>query len=50
MKKGDTLVVVESMKLEHALCAGRDGTVRLLHVEAGQQVATAQVLVSFEAA
>jgi geranyl-CoA carboxylase alpha subunit len=50
VRKGDTLVVVESMKLEHALCAGRDGTVRLLHVEAGQQVATAQVLVSFEAA
>jgi 3-methylcrotonyl-CoA carboxylase alpha subunit/geranyl-CoA carboxylase alpha subunit len=50
VRKGDTLVVVESMKLEHALCAGRDGTVRTLHVEAGQQVATAQVLVSFELA
>jgi geranyl-CoA carboxylase alpha subunit len=50
VKKGDTLVVVESMKLEHALAAARDGTVRSLHVEAGQQVATAQVLVTFEAA
>ena len=50
VKKGDTLVVVESMKLEHALAAARDGTVRSLHVEAGQQVATSQVLVTFEAA
>jgi 3-methylcrotonyl-CoA carboxylase alpha subunit/geranyl-CoA carboxylase alpha subunit len=50
VKKGETLVVVESMKLEHALAAGRDGTVRSLHVAAGQQVATSQVLVTFEAA
>ncbi|HEY0822585.1 MAG TPA: biotin carboxylase N-terminal domain-containing protein [Ramlibacter sp.] len=50
VRKGETLVVVESMKLEHALAAPRDGTVRSLHVEAGQQVASAQVLVTFEAA
>jgi 3-methylcrotonyl-CoA carboxylase alpha subunit/geranyl-CoA carboxylase alpha subunit len=50
VKKGETLVVVESMKLEHALAAERDGTVRSLHVAPGQQVATAQVLVTFEAA
>jgi 3-methylcrotonyl-CoA carboxylase alpha subunit/geranyl-CoA carboxylase alpha subunit len=50
VKKGDTLVVVESMKLEHALAAARDGIVRSLHVEAGQQVGTAQVLVTLEAA
>ena len=50
VKKGETLVVVESMKLEHALAAPRDGTVRSLHVEAGQQVASLQLLVTFEAA
>lgn len=50
VRKGDTLVVLESMKLEHALCAARDGTVRQLHVEAGQQVATSQVLVSLDPA
>jgi 3-methylcrotonyl-CoA carboxylase alpha subunit/geranyl-CoA carboxylase alpha subunit len=50
VKKGETLVVVESMKLEHALAAARDGTVRSLHVEAGQQVTPSQVLVTFEAA
>ncbi|HEX7892027.1 MAG TPA: biotin/lipoyl-containing protein, partial [Ramlibacter sp.] len=48
VKKGDALVVVESMKLEHVLAAARDGTVRSLHVEPGQQVATQQVLVTFE--
>jgi 3-methylcrotonyl-CoA carboxylase alpha subunit/geranyl-CoA carboxylase alpha subunit len=50
VKKGETLVVVESMKLEHALAAARDGTVRSLHVEAGQQVTPSQVLVTFEVA
>jgi 3-methylcrotonyl-CoA carboxylase alpha subunit/geranyl-CoA carboxylase alpha subunit len=46
VRKGETLVVVESMKLEHALAAGRDGVVRSLHVQAGQQVAPAQLLVT----
>jgi len=46
VKKGDTLVVVESMKLEHALAAARDGIVRSLHVQAGQQVAPAQLLLT----
>jgi 3-methylcrotonyl-CoA carboxylase alpha subunit/geranyl-CoA carboxylase alpha subunit len=46
VKKGDTLVVVESMKLEHALAASRDGVVRALHVQAGQQVAPAQLLLT----
>lgn len=46
VKKGDTLVVVESMKLEHALPATRDGVVRSLHVAPGQQVAPAQLLVT----
>ncbi|MBC7467966.1 MAG: ATP-grasp domain-containing protein [Ramlibacter sp.] len=48
--RGDTLLLLESMKLEHALAATRAGVVKSVHVEAGQQAATAQVLVSFEAA
>jgi 3-methylcrotonyl-CoA carboxylase alpha subunit/geranyl-CoA carboxylase alpha subunit len=47
--RGDTLLVLESMKLEHALAASRDGVVKSVHVEAGQQAATSQVLVTFEA-
>jgi 3-methylcrotonyl-CoA carboxylase alpha subunit/geranyl-CoA carboxylase alpha subunit len=50
VRKGETLVVVESMKLEHALAAGSDGVVRSLHVQAGQQVAPAQLLVTLEEA
>jgi geranyl-CoA carboxylase alpha subunit len=47
--RGDTLLVLESMKLEHALAATRDGVVKAVHVEAGQQAATSQMLVTFEA-
>jgi geranyl-CoA carboxylase alpha subunit len=48
--RGDTLLVIESMKLEHSLAAARDGVVKSVHVAAGQQAATSQVLVTFEAA
>jgi geranyl-CoA carboxylase alpha subunit len=47
--RGDTLLVLESMKLEHALAAPRDAVVQSVHVEPGQQAATSQVLVRFEA-
>jgi geranyl-CoA carboxylase alpha subunit len=49
VKKGDTLLVIESMKLEHALAAPRDALVQTVHVEAGQQVATARVLLTLMA-
>ncbi len=48
--RGDTLLVLESMKLEHVLGASRDGVIKAVHVEPGQQATTAQVLVTFEAA
>ncbi|HXD42013.1 MAG TPA: biotin carboxylase N-terminal domain-containing protein [Ramlibacter sp.] len=48
--RGDTLLVLESMKLEHALAASRDGVIRTVHVAAGQQAATSQLLVTFEVA
>ncbi|WP_298933156.1 biotin carboxylase N-terminal domain-containing protein [uncultured Ramlibacter sp.] len=46
--RGDSLLVIESMKLEHVLAATRDGKVKSVAVEAGQQVATTQLLVAFE--
>ena len=48
VQRGDTLLVIESMKLEHALCATRDVQVAELSVETGQQTATGQVLLRFE--
>jgi 3-methylcrotonyl-CoA carboxylase alpha subunit/geranyl-CoA carboxylase alpha subunit len=48
--RGDILLVLESMKLEHSLSAPRDAVVKSIHVQAGQQAAASQVLVSFEAA
>ena len=47
--RGDVLLVLESMKLEHALAAARDGVIQAVHVAPGQQAATSQVLVTFEA-
>ncbi len=48
VRRGDTLLVIESMKLEHAVCATRDAVVAAIAVEAGQQTATGQVLLRFE--
>ena len=47
--KGDTLLVIESMKLEHSITAPRDAVVAEVLVEAGQQLAPGQLLVRFEA-
>ncbi len=45
--RGETLLVLESMKLEHALAAVRDGVIDTVQAEPGQQAATGQVLVTF---
>ncbi len=49
VKRGDTLLVIESMKLEHAVCATRDAVVAAISVEPGQQTAPGQPLLRFEA-
>ena len=37
VKAGETLAVVEAMKMENVLRAERDGTVKKLHAKAGRQ-------------
>ncbi|HWA66630.1 MAG TPA: biotin carboxylase N-terminal domain-containing protein [Mycobacteriales bacterium] len=43
--KGDPLVVLEAMKMEHTVASPTDGTVSEIHVAAGQQVDAGTVLV-----
>lgn len=44
---GDTLFVIESMKLEHAVQAARTGTVAEVLIETGQQVSPKQLMARF---
>ena len=43
--RGQALVVLEAMKMEHALAAPRDGVIAEMRVEAGAQVADGDILV-----
>ena len=38
VRKGDTLLVLEAMKIEHTILAPHDGTVQSLHYQAGDMV------------
>ena len=49
VKKGQRLVVLEAMKMQHEIAAERDGTVESCTIKPGDQVATRQVLVSLVA-
>ena len=46
--RGDPLLVIESMKLEHVLGAPRDGVVAEVLVAAGAQVAPGQILLRID--
>jgi biotin carboxyl carrier protein len=48
VKKGDTLVILESMKMENELKAPRDGKIGAVRVEARQPVEQGQTLVTIE--
>jgi len=45
--RGDTLMVIESMKLETAIKAWRDGTVETVHVSEGRTFERSAALVTF---
>ncbi|NCF43266.1 MAG: ATP-grasp domain-containing protein [Proteobacteria bacterium] len=46
VSKGDLLVILEAMKMEHRIVAPRDGVVEAVHVGVGDQVDNAQLLVT----
>ena len=49
VQKGDVLVLLEAMKIEHALTADRDGEVATVGVQSGDQVKSKQLLVELTA-
>ena len=49
VEKGQRLLTLEAMKMEHALTAPFDGTVAELNAQAGAQVTEGQMLVRVEA-
>lgn len=48
VQRGDTLMVLEAMKMKNELRAPRDGAVAEIYVAAGQQVKFGETLVRFE--
>ena len=48
VRRGDVLVVLEAMKMEHALVAPRDGVVAEVLVAAGAQVSDGTLLLALE--
>jgi 3-methylcrotonyl-CoA carboxylase alpha subunit len=50
VKKGQALLVMEAMKMEHTICAPADGTVREVFYAVGDQVAEGAELAAIEAA
>jgi len=49
VSKGDPLIILEAMKMEHSLKAAADGIVDKIHCEANELVAGGKVLLSFKA-
>lgn len=48
VKKGDVLLILESMKMQNELKSPRDGVVRRIRVQAGESVEQKQTLLSVE--
>src|SRR5262249_3612980 len=48
VKAGETLAVVEGMKMENVLRAERDGTVKAIHARKGDSLAVDAVIMEFE--
>ncbi|MDR2907840.1 MAG: biotin/lipoyl-binding protein [Bacteroidales bacterium] len=48
IKRGDVLVVLESMKMENNILAERDAVVKTVHIQAGQTVMQGDALVELQ--
>lgn len=48
VKLGDSLMIIESMKMENAVLAPADNTISTINVKEGDQVSDGQILICFE--
>ena len=48
VRKGDTLFVLEAMKMQNDALSPIDGTLKTLHVKVGQQVSKGELLMELE--
>ena len=48
VRKGDTLLILEAMKMHNRIKAHRDGCIKSIHVAAGEKVSKGQVLLEIE--
>ncbi|SOE00500.1 acetyl/propionyl/methylcrotonyl-CoA carboxylase subunit alpha [Caenispirillum bisanense] len=48
VKSGETLAVVEAMKMENVLKAEQDGTVKKIHAQPGASLSVDQIIIEFE--
>ena len=48
IKEGDSLLILEAMKMENNIAAEKGGTVSAIHVEVGQQVLQDALLIELE--
>jgi 3-methylcrotonyl-CoA carboxylase alpha subunit len=46
--KGDSLLILEAMKMEHTIAAPKDGVVKEIHYAAGEQVPEGAELITLE--
>jgi propionyl-CoA carboxylase alpha chain len=47
VKVGETIALVEAMKMENVLRAERDGTIRKIHAKPGESLAVDAVILEF---
>jgi len=48
VKRGEQLIIIESMKMENNILADRDGIIKVIHVQIGQSVLQGDALVDLE--
>ena len=48
VSEGETILVLETMKMENEICASKNGTIKVIHVEEGQSISVDAPLFELE--